>query len=150
MEDEDYYEVIVIGGGPAGFKAATEAATSGKSVCIVDPLFSLHGLSTGAHSKCLREVAAHRLPQQETKTDCSTQTIKGDVSSQPLTNGDVGTTTAQHVSGGPQTKTGSSTTDEFVSASASASASHDESASAAAGVASVAPRPAKLTNLNPK
>ena len=63
FENHICYDVVVLGGGPAGLKAAQDAATRGKIVLIVDPQFQLHGLPTGAHSKCLREAAHVVLPK---------------------------------------------------------------------------------------
>src|SRR5580692_5115825 len=54
------YDLVVIGGGPAGIAAATEASTFGKSVALVDIHQELGGagINTGTvPSKTLRETA---------------------------------------------------------------------------------------------
>jgi len=50
-----YYDLIVIGGGPAGVKAACEAAGRGQRVGMIEPSKVITGAPSGAHSKCLRE-----------------------------------------------------------------------------------------------
>ena len=54
------YDLVVIGGGPAGIAAATEASTFGKSVALVDIHQEIGGagINTGTvPSKTLRETA---------------------------------------------------------------------------------------------
>jgi NAD(P) transhydrogenase len=54
------YDLVVIGGGPAGEKGAAQAAYFGKKVAVVDRLPTGLGgasLNTGTHSKALRETA---------------------------------------------------------------------------------------------
>lgn len=53
--DPDVYDLIVIGGGPAGVRAAEEGASRGKKVGLIEPKAMVHGAPTGAHSKCIRE-----------------------------------------------------------------------------------------------
>lgn len=53
----DTYELVVLGAGPVGVKAAIEAASLGVRSTIIDPNASISSLPTGAHSKCLREAA---------------------------------------------------------------------------------------------
>ena len=36
------FDVVILGGGPAGLKAAQDAATFGKTVAVVDPLFLIN------------------------------------------------------------------------------------------------------------
>lgn len=55
--EEDRYNLIVLGAGPVGVKAAVEAASRGQRVALLDPSDLIHGAPTGAHSKCLREAA---------------------------------------------------------------------------------------------
>eukprot|EP00439_Symbiodinium_sp_Y106_P079609 s6_g18.t1 len=49
------YDLLVLGAGPAGVKAALEAAGRGYKVGVVEPKECLTGAPTGAHSKCMRE-----------------------------------------------------------------------------------------------
>lgn len=49
------YDLLVLGAGPAGVKAALEAAGRGFKVGVVEPKECLTGAPTGAHSKCMRE-----------------------------------------------------------------------------------------------
>ncbi|CAD7946934.1 unnamed protein product [Amoebophrya sp. A120] len=77
-DDFLHFDVAVLGGGPVGLKAAYDAATSGKTVCVIDPLFSLHGLPTGGHSKCLREAAHH--PDQLVAAGAAMMTTTADSS----------------------------------------------------------------------
>lgn len=53
----DHFDLIVLGGGPVGVKAALEAASRGLRVGLIEPKAKLTGAPTGAHSKCLREAA---------------------------------------------------------------------------------------------
>lgn len=57
MPENTKFDLVVLGAGPCGLKAAEDAAARGKSVCIVDPTTVLTGAPTGAHSKCLRIAA---------------------------------------------------------------------------------------------
>jgi len=59
MSSCDSYELIVLGAGPVGLRAAQEAASRGKRVALIDPKAVLTGAPTGAHSKCLREAVLH-------------------------------------------------------------------------------------------
>eukprot|EP00971_Amphidinium_carterae_P096519 1910175-Amphidinium_carterae.1 len=54
---EARYDLVVLGGGCCGLRAAIEAAARGKHVALVEPNSKIHGLPTGGHSKCLREAA---------------------------------------------------------------------------------------------
>lgn len=49
------YDLVVLGAGPAGMKAAIEAGSRGQRVAVIDPKEYVTGAPTGAHSKCLRE-----------------------------------------------------------------------------------------------
>ncbi|CAJ1354082.1 unnamed protein product [Effrenium voratum] len=49
------YDLLVLGCGPAGVKAALEAAGRGLHVAVVEPLAKPTGAPTGAYSKCIRE-----------------------------------------------------------------------------------------------
>eukprot|EP00931_Biecheleriopsis_adriatica_P024378 TRINITY_DN15208_c0_g2_i1.p1 TRINITY_DN15208_c0_g2~~TRINITY_DN15208_c0_g2_i1.p1 ORF type:complete len:1092 (+),score=239.18 TRINITY_DN15208_c0_g2_i1:40-3315(+) len=49
------YDLVVLGGGPVGVKAAMEAASRGKKVCLVESKACITGTPTGTHSKCMRE-----------------------------------------------------------------------------------------------
>ena len=51
------YDLLVLGCGPAGVKAALEAAGRGLHVAVVEPLAKPTGAPTGAYSKCIREAA---------------------------------------------------------------------------------------------
>jgi hypothetical protein len=51
----DEFDLVVLGAGPAGVKAAVECANKGFRVSLVDPKATITGAPTGAHSKCLRE-----------------------------------------------------------------------------------------------
>merc|ERR1719215_983941 len=51
------FDLLVLGAGPAGVKAAVEAASRGVRVGLIDLKASITGVPTGAHSKCLREAA---------------------------------------------------------------------------------------------
>eukprot|EP00931_Biecheleriopsis_adriatica_P039437 TRINITY_DN22553_c0_g1_i1.p1 TRINITY_DN22553_c0_g1~~TRINITY_DN22553_c0_g1_i1.p1 ORF type:complete len:975 (-),score=177.41 TRINITY_DN22553_c0_g1_i1:28-2952(-) len=53
--DVSHYDLLVLGAGPAGMKAAVDAASRGYRVGIIEPKASLTGAPTGAHSKCVRE-----------------------------------------------------------------------------------------------
>lgn len=55
----DHFDLVVIGAGPAGVKAAIEAAGRGMRVGLIEPKATLTGAPTGAHSKCFREAALH-------------------------------------------------------------------------------------------
>ena len=60
LSDYDY-EMLVIGSGPAGQRAAVQAAKLGRRVAIVERLSSIGGVcvSTGTVSKTLREAVLH-------------------------------------------------------------------------------------------
>ncbi|CAE7406527.1 sthA, partial [Symbiodinium sp. CCMP2456] len=49
------FDLIVLGAGPAGVKAAIEAASRGYHVGVVEPQEKPTGAPTGAYSKCIRE-----------------------------------------------------------------------------------------------
>jgi NAD(P) transhydrogenase len=51
------YDLLVLGAGPVGVKAAVECANRGYRVGLIDPKETITGAPTGAHSKCLREAA---------------------------------------------------------------------------------------------
>uniref|UniRef100_A0A7S2QP51 NAD(P)(+) transhydrogenase (Si-specific) n=1 Tax=Zooxanthella nutricula TaxID=1333877 RepID=A0A7S2QP51_9DINO len=53
----DFFDLLVLGAGPAGLRAAVEAASRGHRVGLIDPKASITGAPTGAHSKALREAA---------------------------------------------------------------------------------------------
>lgn len=58
MNTKEYsYDLLIVGGGPAGLKAAVECANRGFRVGVVDGKEVLTGAPTGSHSKCLREAA---------------------------------------------------------------------------------------------
>jgi NAD(P) transhydrogenase len=57
--DKNYYDLIVIGGGPAGARAAEEGGSRGVRVLLIDPSPVITGAPTGAHSKCVREAVLH-------------------------------------------------------------------------------------------
>jgi NAD(P) transhydrogenase len=62
MNDTYDYDLVVIGGGPAGEKGAAQAAYFGKRVALVERQPSGIGgasLNTGTHSKALRETALY-------------------------------------------------------------------------------------------
>lgn len=49
------YDLVVLGCGPAGLKAALEGAGRGLRVVLIEPKEHLTAAPTGAHSKCMRE-----------------------------------------------------------------------------------------------
>lgn len=49
------YDLVVLGCGPAGLKAALEGAGRGLRVALIEPKEHLTATPTGAHSKCMRE-----------------------------------------------------------------------------------------------
>jgi len=57
QEDAHAFDFLVLGAGPVGMKAATEAASRGCRVGIIEPKATITGGPTGTHSKCLREAA---------------------------------------------------------------------------------------------
>src|SRR3954470_8507597 len=61
MADATHYDLVVIGGGPAGEKAAAQAAYWGKRVAIVDRARQLGGAMAGGvvSSKTMREAALY-------------------------------------------------------------------------------------------
>lgn len=59
MHLKNTFDVIVVGGGPAGVKAAMEAASRGLDVAIIDEKQRITGAPTGTHSKCMREALLH-------------------------------------------------------------------------------------------
>merc|ERR1719245_393431 len=73
-----HYGLVVLGGGGVGVKAATEAASRGQRVAIIEPLpwAQLTGAPTGAHSKCLRDAVlngARSWPEIQEHLDGSIQ-----------------------------------------------------------------------------
>lgn len=60
MHDFDY-DMVVIGSGPAGQRAAVQACKLGKSVAVIERLPDIGGVSvnTGTASKTLREAVLH-------------------------------------------------------------------------------------------
>ncbi len=61
MADANHYDLVVVGGGPAGEKAAAQAAYWGKRVAIVDRAPQLGGAMVGGvvSSKTMREAALY-------------------------------------------------------------------------------------------
>lgn len=57
LNANDHYDLVVLGAGPAGLKAASECAQEGFRVVLIDPKESITGAPTGAFSKCVREAA---------------------------------------------------------------------------------------------
>lgn len=55
--ERTHFDVVVIGAGPCGLRAAENAASSGKTVALLDPTETLTGAPTGVYSKCLRSAA---------------------------------------------------------------------------------------------
>eukprot|EP00928_Gymnodinium_smaydae_P001984 TRINITY_DN10705_c1_g2_i2.p1 TRINITY_DN10705_c1_g2~~TRINITY_DN10705_c1_g2_i2.p1 ORF type:complete len:1548 (-),score=352.87 TRINITY_DN10705_c1_g2_i2:71-4570(-) len=70
------YDLVVLGGGPAGLRAAEEAASRGARVAVVDPKPALSGAPTGAHSKCLREAVLKGAKTWEEVSHVLSRTIK--------------------------------------------------------------------------
>jgi NAD(P) transhydrogenase len=58
---KDHFEMVVVGGGPAGEKAAAQAANFGKSVAVVDDAASLGGAlaASAVTTKAMREAALY-------------------------------------------------------------------------------------------
>lgn len=59
LGNDDVYDLVVIGAGPAGLKAAEEASSRGKKVGLLESAPEVTGATNGAHSKMLREAVLH-------------------------------------------------------------------------------------------
>lgn len=69
------FDLVILGAGPVGLKSATEAASRGQHVALIDPKKSITGAPTGAHSKCLREAALSGAKTWAEVEKCLTQTV---------------------------------------------------------------------------
>ncbi len=85
MSEYDY-DMVVIGSGPAGHRAAVQAATMGKRVAVVERLPHIGGLNvtTGTASKALREAALHLSGFRERTLYGESYTVKQNITMSDL------------------------------------------------------------------
>lgn len=85
MTDYDY-DMVVIGSGPAGHRAAVHAAKIGKRVAVVERLQHIGGLNvtTGTASKALREAALHLSGFRERTLYGESYTVKQNITMNDL------------------------------------------------------------------
>lgn len=85
MTDYDY-DLVVIGSGPAGHRAAVQAAKIGKQVAVVERLPHIGGLNvtTGTASKALREAALHLSGFRERTLYGESYTVKQNITMSDL------------------------------------------------------------------
>ena len=85
MSEYDY-DMLVIGSGPAGHRAAVQAATMGKQVAVVERLPHIGGLNvtTGTASKALREAALHLSGFRERTLYGESYTVKQNITMSDL------------------------------------------------------------------
>ena len=85
MTDYDY-DLVVIGSGPAGHRAAVQAAKIGKRVAVVERLTHIGGLNvtTGTASKALREAALHLSGFRERTLYGESYTVKQNITMSDL------------------------------------------------------------------
>ena len=79
MPPEDRFDMVVIGSGPAGEKAAAQAAYFGKRVAVVERSPSPGGAavsSAGIPTKTLRETALYVTGFGERSTGCVSPSIR--------------------------------------------------------------------------
>mmetsp|Transcript_14929 Transcript_14929/g.43056 ORF Transcript_14929/g.43056 Transcript_14929/m.43056 type:complete len:662 (-) Transcript_14929:92-2077(-) len=72
----DHYDLVVLGGGPAGVRAAVEAAGRGHRVGLIEPKGTITGAPTGSHSKCLREAAIRGAKTWQEVSDSMSSAVK--------------------------------------------------------------------------
>ncbi len=80
------YDMVVIGSGPAGHRAALQAAKIGKRVAVVERLPHIGGLNvtTGTASKALREAALHLSGFRERTLYGESYTVKQNITMSDL------------------------------------------------------------------
>ena len=80
------YDMVVIGSGPAGHRAAVQAARMGKRVAVVERLPHIGGLNvtTGTASKALREAALHLSGFRERTLYGESYTVKQNITMSDL------------------------------------------------------------------
>ena len=80
------YDMVVIGSGPAGHRAAVQAAKMGKRVAVVERLPHIGGLNvtTGTASKALREAALHLSGFRERTLYGESYTVKQNITMSDL------------------------------------------------------------------
>ncbi len=85
MPDYDY-DMVVIGSGPAGHRAAIQTAKIGKRVAVVERLPHIGGLNvtTGTASKALREAALHLSGFRERTLYGESYTVKDNITMSDL------------------------------------------------------------------
>ena len=85
MSDYDY-DMVVIGSGPAGQRAAIQAANIGKRVAVIERLPHIGGLNvtTGTASKALREAALHLSGFRERTLYGESYTVKQNITMSDL------------------------------------------------------------------
>lgn len=80
------YDIVIIGSGPAGQKAAMQAAKLGKRVAVIERLPEIGGvsISTATASKTLREAVLHLTGYRERKVYGESYTVKQDITMSDL------------------------------------------------------------------
>ena len=80
------YDIVIIGSGPAGQKAAVQAAKLDKRVAVIERLPEIGGvsISTGTASKTLREAVLHLTGYRERKVYGESYAVKQDITMSDL------------------------------------------------------------------
>ncbi len=80
------YDIVIIGSGPAGQKAAMQAAKLGKRVAVIERLPEIGGvsISTATASKTLREAVLHLTGYRERKVYGESYAVKQDITMSDL------------------------------------------------------------------